>query len=572
MWNRKILFFLFIFSLVLKNAAAETAAPQSTPPSSQESVTIDFDNVDIRLVIKYLSEITQTNYVIDKEVAGKVTVMSPAKMSLEEAQKVLETLLAVNGYAIVETGGVKRVVPSGVAMQSQMQTLVGKEPAGENSEARMVTQIVPLDFADAEKVKNVIAPYVTKSGHVASYRPTNTLIITESTANLAKLLSIVRSLDSQMPGGRDNMHVIAMKNASAKEVASLLTTLFQEQKRSQSARGEGSDTGGELSPSIVAHEATNSLVVEASPQDYAVVEKTIRQMDVVKDQVYVEVLIVEMSLEKAAEYGLELANLGGIAYGNEKGFAGISGTEGPFKGILTGGKLRGKVVGVSEGENTKGDFKVPDVGLLVKAFDDDKDVNILSTPQIIATDNEQARILVGSRLAFIKNSQVTAEGGTVATFEFREIGLELVITPHIGQNDFVRLEVEQRTEDVVGQSFEGAPETAKRETKTTVLVRDDGTIVLGGLIRDEKVKKIRKVPVLGDIPILKLAFRSEDTQVKKMNLLVFLTPHILRTSEMAQSLSGSKRGEIEKNYGAAKKEMKQVEKEKLPVAAFSIER
>lgn len=572
MSSRKIFFFLFIFALVLRNAAAETAAPQPTPPSPQESVTIDFDNVDIRLVIKYLSEITQTNYVVDKEVAGKVTVMSPAKMSLEEAQKVLETLLAVNGYAIVETGGVKRVVPSGVAMQSQMQTLVGKEPAGENSEARMVTQIVPLDFADAEKVKNVIAPYVTKSGHVASYRPTNTLIITESTANLTKLLSIVRSLDSQMPGGRDNMHVIALKNASAKEVASLLTTLFQEQKRSQSARGEGSDTGGELSPSIVAHEATNSLVVEASPQDYAVVEKTIRQMDVVKDQVYVEVLIVEMSLEKAAEYGLELANFGGIAYGNEKGFAGISGTEGPFKGILTGGKLRGKVVGVSEGENTKGDFKVPDVGLLVKAFDDDKDVNILSTPQIIATDNEQARILVGSRLAFIKNSQVTAEGGTVATFEFREIGLELVITPHIGQNDFVRLEVEQRTEDVVGQSFEGAPETAKRETKTTVLVRDNGTIVLGGLIRDEKVKKVRKVPVLGDIPILKLAFRSEDTQVKKMNLLVFLTPHILRTSEMAQALSGSKREQMEKNYGAAKKDMKQVEKEKLPVSAFSIER
>lgn len=552
---------------------AEPVAPVSAPTAatSQESVTIDFDNVDIRMVIKYLSELTNSNFVIDKEVSGKVTVMSPAKMSVEEAQKVLETLLAVNGYVIVEAEGVKRVVPSGAAMQSQMHTWVGKEPREGDSEASMVTQIVPLDFADADKVKNVLVPYVTKAGHVASYRPTNTLIITESTANLTKLLSIVRNLDGPVSVGRDNLHVIPLKNASAKEVASVLTTLFQEQKRQGSGRADAEE-GSEPDPSIVAHEGTNSLVVTASPQDYAVVEKTVNQMDVVKDQVYVEVLIVEMSLEKAAEYGLELASFGGFAYGNDGGFAGISGIEGPFRGILTGGDLRGKRVGVVEGETTQGDFQVPNVGILLKAFDDDKDVNILSTPQIVATDNEQARILVGSRIAFIKNSQVTAEGGTVATFEFREIGLELVITPHIGQNEMVRLEVEQRTEDVVGQSFEGAPETAKRETKTTVLVQDNGTIVLGGLIRDEKVKSVRKVPILGDLPILRLAFRTEQTTVKKMNLLVFLTPHILRTSEMAAALTEKKQRQQQQNYQKAENEMKQVEKNKLPVSAFSIER
>jgi len=208
----------------------------------------------------------------------------------------------------------------------------------------------------------------------------------------------------------------------------------------------------------------------------------------------------------------------------------------------------------------------------LKAFDDDRDVNILSTPQIIATDNEQARILVGNRIAFIKNSQVTAEGGTVSTFEFRDIGLELVITPHIGEQGFVRLQVEQRTEDVIGQSFEGAPETAKRETKTTVSVQNNKTIVLGGLIRDNVIKSVRKVPILGDVPIIRALFRSEVTTVQKLNLLVFLTPHILHTSQIATKFTQEKRTLIDKNYTRNQQEMKQIEKDKLPQSAFKFVR
>jgi len=219
-----------------------------------------------------------------------------------------------------------------------------------------------------------------------------------------------------------------------------------------------------------------------------------------------------------------------------------------------------------------GGIAVPNVSFLLKAFDDDRDVNILSTPQIIATDNEQARILVGNRIAFIKNSQVTAEGGTVSTFEFRDIGLELVITPHIGEKGFIRLEVEQRTEDVIGESFEGAPETAKRETKTTVTVQDNKTIVLGGLIRDNVIKSVRKVPILGDLPFLKVFFRSEETTVQKLNLLLFLTPHILRTSEVATTFTQQKRELIDSNYKRNQQEMKQIEKEKLPQSAFNIVR
>jgi len=559
--------FLFCFFLSTNVAAVEVPTPGT---SSQESVTIDFNNVDIRLVIKYLSELTKSNFVIDKDVSGKVSVLSPHKMTLTQARKVLETLLAINGYTIVESEGIKRIVPSSMARQAQMLTWIGKDPPENTSAAKMITQIVPLDYAKAEKIKEVLLPYVTDAGYVTSYAPTNTLIITESTANLTKLLSIVRTLDSLPPLARNDIRVIHLKNAKAKEVSEVLNSLFEEQRRQSSLQSRAqSDTGP--TPSIMAHEGTNSIIVTASPQDYAIIEKTVKQLDVLKDQVFVEVLIVEMTLEKVAEYGLEFSQFGGAVFGSSSGFADVD-IKGAFESILTGGDLPGKVLGAVEGSSTRGGIEVPNVGFLIKAFDNDKDINILSTPQIIATDNEQARILVGSRIAFIKNSQVTAEGGTVTTFEFRDIGLELVIRPHIGENDFVRLEVEQRTEDVIGESFPGAPETAKRETKTTVSVKNNNTIVLGGLIRDDIVKSVSKVPILGDIPFIKAAFRSEKTTVRKMNLLIFLTPHILRTSEMGKTLTEQKQQMMEEAYVRSKDEMKQIEKEKLPQSAFSIVR
>ena len=314
MWNLKQLFFSFlVLTLAVgQNAKAATSSVSSVPAQQgSESIHIDFNDVDIRLVIKYLSELTQTNFVVDQGVSGKVSVMSPQKMTVDEAKKVLETLLAMNGYTIVEADGVKRVIPSNTARQSTMQTWVGKDAPYSDSEAKMITQIVPLDYANAAKVKEILMPYITAAGNVACYEPTNTLVISESTANLGKLLSIVRNLDEQMPLPKDDLRVISLKNAQAKEVATVLSSLFEERKRQQSLQNR-SPSDNYTPPSVVAHDGTNSLIVTASPQDYDIVEKTVKQMDVQKDQVYVEVLIVEMSMDKAAEYGLEFAQFGGV--------------------------------------------------------------------------------------------------------------------------------------------------------------------------------------------------------------------------------------------------------------------
>jgi len=364
---KAILFFVFGFCLSTPALALEgIVAPLPVQKASQESVTIDFNEVDIRLVIKYLSELTQSNFVIDREVEGKVSVVSPQKMSIDQARKVLETLLSMNGYSIVESDGIKRIVPSDTARQSQMQTWIGKEPPQSESEAKMVTQIVPLDYANPMKVKEVLEPHITNAGHISIYSPTNTLIITETTSNLVKLLSIVRSLDSQAPTARDDLRLISLKNANAKDVASVLTTLFEEQKRQNSLRDRASKGDLYSPPSIVAHEGTNSLIVTASPQDYAIVEKTVKQMDVLKDQVYVEVMIVEMTLEKVAEYGLEFAQIEGYVYGSDAGFAGVSRGDSIFEGVLEGGNLPGKVVGGYRREYDGGRNSSPQCLLFVK--------------------------------------------------------------------------------------------------------------------------------------------------------------------------------------------------------------
>lgn len=497
-----------------------------------EMVSMDFDNVELMTIIKFMSELTGKNFIVDSEVKGTATVISPTKIPIDEAYKVLESILVVNGYTTIPRDNMIKVIPLGEAKQLDIETQIGKEIIDDKLKDRMITQIIPLEYADVEKLKTILTPYISSAGHIASFAPANTLIITETSSNLSRLLEITRDLDQKLTPQPENVHVYNVQNADADQLARLLTKVYLEKKQQQEEISQP--------PIIVADSSSNSLIILTSPQEYVLLEKLLTKLDKRKPQVLVEAVIAEVTLEKSLELGLELVAAGGIVYGSSRGFAGTE-SKGMVKNILTGGGLPGTSAGVVEGTTTRAEVTMPNLGLLITASKDTDDINIISAPQVLATDNKEAQIMVGKQLAFIKNTQVTPEGSTVRTFEYKDVGLLLKIIPHIAEDDFVRLDITQQVEDVIGQTFEGAIETSKREAVTTATVRNNSMVVIGGLLVDRKKDAIQKVPILGDIPILNILFKRKQTTSEKMNLFLFITPHIIRSEEDLEKISAERK-------------------------------
>ncbi len=499
-----------------------------------EMVAMDFNNVDLMTIIKYMSELTGKNFIVDSQVKGTATVISPTKIPLPEAYKVLESILVVNGYTTIPSENMVKIIPLAKAKQLDIETQVGKQIVDEELKDRMITQIVPLEYADAQKLKAILTPYVSAAGYIASYPPTNTLIITETSSNLRRLLEIVNDLDDKVVPSPDNVHVYHVQNTQADSLARLLNKVYLERKK------QAEDEDVVRPPTIVADNDSNSLIILASMQEYGFLEEIVKKLDGRRPQVLVEAIIAEVSLEKSLEMGLELVAAGGIVYGSSRGFSGAQ-SKGMVENILTGGGLPKTTAGAVEGTTSVGGVTMPNLGLLITASKDSDDINILSAPQVLATDNLEAQIMVGKQLAFIKNSQVTPEGSTVKTFEYKDVGLLLKITPHVTDDDFVRMDIIQQIENVLGQSFEGAVETSKREARTTAMVKDGQTVVIGGLVVDRNKDSVEKVPVLGDVPILNILFRRTQQTSEKVNLFLFITPRILRTEEDVAEISKEKR-------------------------------
>jgi general secretion pathway protein D len=194
----------------------------------------------------------------------------------------------------------------------------------------------------------------------------------------------------------------------------------------------------------------------------------------------------------------------------------------------------------------------PTIGAVVQAYKTDQEVSILSTPQIMTLDNEEAEINVGSNVPYITSQQssttLTTSTSTAAvsplnynSYEYRDVGVILNITPHINEENFIRLKISQQVTKVTSASGVTTPTTLKRTAKTTVVVKDNETVVIGGLVGDSTQDNTYKVPLLGDIPILGWLFKTYSTSREKTNLYVFLTPHIVRTQQDAAGLYQEKR-------------------------------
>jgi general secretion pathway protein D len=634
--------------------AAGNATPAQTPAqegrtpaqAGQAMVTIDFRDVDVRVVAKFISELTGRNFIFDKQVNDKVTVYSPTEVTPEEAYRLFETVLKVHGYTTVPTGNVTLILPSQTARTTDVETRQRAPEQAQSKDDRVVTQLIRLKHADAAEMRGLLQPLMAKSGIMMSYDSGNTLIVTDYASNIDRLIQILQSIDVPDEGSR--MAIIQLKHASAKEMARNLqevlkgpaVTQAQPQGKAKSPTGNGknyivvpdertnsliimarqadietisslaatldipnprgsdrvhvyflknavaedlaqtlSELTGKVGPKatgtaeqtgaaptplllqeevfISADKATNSLIVRAERQDYVVIQDIIQKLDIQRAQVLVEGVVMEMSIKKANSLGTELSGLNvpdsaddRVGFGSTS-FPQSSGSTGLLRQLATNplSSPTGLILGVAEGTLTWGGTTYLNIGALVRALEQDTDVNILSTPHLLTMDNEEARIVVGEERPFLKSSMSTATGTVnptqTNTYEFKDLGLTLKITPHITQGEYVKLKILQELKSFVSEAETGAVTSTKRETETTVQVKNKETVVISGMIQDEQREGKNQVPCLGSIPGLGWAFKAREQSANKLNLLILIKPTIIRNADELSDLTKQKQKESE---------------------------
>ena len=610
-------------------APAKTTAESTSP--DKRYVTIDFDDVDIVLFIKFISELTGTNFVVDKAVRGKVTVISPTKISVTEAYKVFESVLEVHGFTTVPAGNIIKVVPAVEARSKNIETRLRQEAI--SPEDKVVTQLVPLEYANPDELRKLFAPFISKSSVIVSYPPTRMLIVTDVLSNIKRLLEIVEEidvmgigeeisviplehakasdlsatagsifaaqartakkgapvlaapskivadnrtnslivlateddtirikrlielLDKEIPRGEGNIHVYYLQNANAEDLVKVLMAIPSKQE-TEAQKGKAPVISKEVQ--IVADKATNSLIITAEREDYYVLEEVIKKLDIVRRMVYIEALLMEVDVTKSFDFGVEWQAAETIGSHDGRDIAAFGGsTLGTtiFPTPSASGIVSlpvGFSLGVLGEAITIGGLSFPNLGAVVRAFQSDSDVHILQTPQIMTTDNEEAEIQVAKNIPFLTRQETSQAGIDYSNYEFKDVGVTLNIVPQINQERFVRLKLSQEIAQVVEEeSIRGLPTTLKRVAKTTVIIKDGNTVVIGGLI-DKTLTEVKSgVPCLSSIPLAGWLFGSTSRSQDKTNLFIFLTPHIIENPEEAAVVYEEKRDEIEGIKGGA---------------------
>ncbi len=635
--SKNILGFLFcIFLMMLTQAFAEKTPivldqnanlPKRNASSiKNREISVNFNNVDIQVFIKFISELTGKNFVVDQRVRGKVTIISPGRISVKEAFKVFESVLEVHGYTSIRAGEIYKIVPSPDARTKSIETKLKEEAVA--PEDKIVTQLISLRYADPVEVKRLFAPLISKSSAILAYPATNILIVTDVYSNIKRLLKIlkvidipgigreisviplyfadatklvklidtffkaprkppkttarrevklfaedrtntvivlasendtlkikklIKLLDKETPRKKEKIHVYYLENANAEELAKVLQGLQTKESDSEKGRPLKRRRAPEISDRIIItpDKATNSLIIRADKDTYLVLEEIIKKLDIPRSMVYIESLIMEVNIDKEFEIGTEWSAFAGDL--NDDGtFTGIGGGSGgggfnkipaidPETGLPVGPFPTGFSLGIFQTLKI-GDLIFPNLAAMINVLKKDKDVTIISTPQILTMDNEEASIIVGATRPFQTSTTVT-DDSELQNFEYRDVGVTLKITPHITKDRMVRLKIfhEIQKLDELASTDVITPTTLKRSIDTTVIVKDKSTVVIGGLIDDAIANVEHKIPCLGDIPLAGWLFKSLSEGREQTNLFVFLTPHVITSPEEADELYNKKK-------------------------------
>jgi general secretion pathway protein D len=501
------------------------------------------------------------------EAAGLVSVLQP----LVSKDGLLTAYPPTNSLIVVDSG----------ANVERLTGLLGDLDVPSSAGA---LEVVALRFAPADELARRVrdalaAPGEERGGlRVAADERTNTLVLRGAPDEVRRARTIVARLDQAPPPGSTRVNVYHLRYADAESLARVLARLvglpvpppppprprgssfMRSLARPSAERGydEGSLGGppppaapvsAEASPAgaaaiplqapvrITADPATNALIVSATPEDWETLRGVIEQLDVRRRQVFVEAIILEATVEKTRSLGVEfqaggqLDSARGLAQTNLSVLASAVADPTSLPGLVLAA-VSNKTVRLPNGD------EVPAHTLLLTALQADSDLNVLSAPNIITTDNEEAEIVVGRNVPFVATRATSATNleNLFTTIERHDVGITLRMTPQITADDFVRLTLFEEVSDIdlaasIGDPTQNGPTTTIRSASTAVGARDGQTLVIGGLLADTLRGVTRAVPYLGRLPVLGTLFRHDDLRRVKTNLLVFLTPHIVGSDE-----------------------------------------
>jgi general secretion pathway protein D len=435
--------------------------------------------------------------------------------------------------------------------------------------------------------------YINK---IISDERTNSLIIQANAEAMGAIQELVAKLDVDVdPSSRSQIHVIYLEHAKAEDVAQVLSNLAnsssQSSSRTSSARGRA-DQRGRRAPAgpdaqagdeaktgataafdsgmrVASDENTNSLVIIASPEDFRIIRSVIEKLDIRRKQVFVEVVILEMASEDTFDFGLgyhtgAMGDDGNYSvYSAQLNGSSMGLTTDALSGLAMGVFGQSMTLSVGDGAGSSMDLAVPAFGVALNALQANSSVNIISTPNVLTTDNEEAKFVVGRNIPFPVSTGRDSNNNPIVSYQREDVATTLKVTPQINESNFVTLEVYQEVqeieEDSQGLDVQSSGFiTSKRSAETTVVVRDNQTVVLGGLIGNTDTEVESKIPLLGDLPLLGVLFRGRRTVSRKTNLLIFLTPHVIDGPEDLEEVYRVKvaqRNEfVRRFYGKSKEE------------------
>jgi general secretion pathway protein D len=428
--------------------------------NSSGRVSLDFNDVELSVFVRFISELTGKNFVLDevvKKAGGKISVYSPTKVTPDQAYSMFVSALEVSRLAVVSKGNIHQIVAMG-----------------------------------------------------------------------------------ELPPER-GVFVYKLKNANATDLAAILTNVVA---RSQTVAQTAPGTRPLFRPlsefeapvQVFADKATNSIIVSSTKSAYTKLQSVIRDLDARRKQVFVEAVILEVQVDRLKQIGSDPVQV--IAAGSSGSVQGIAGFNLAPENLSS---LAAAIIGSAAGASATGGaslLNTVNVRAFLQLLLSLTDTNVISTPQVLAADNQKAKIVVGENRPFPTGQAQGITGGTLVTIERKDVGVTLEITPQVMENDLIRLEIKQEitaiAENVAQTIGSGTssvpvgPTTTKRSMETTTIAKDQQTIVIGGLVRDNVILNERKVPLLGDIPFIGWLFRFQSSAVQKLNLLVFLTPTVIR--------------------------------------------
>ena len=582
-----------------------------------KGVVLNFTEVDIATMVKFISDLTGKNFIMDDRVKGKISVFSPAKLTNEEAYNVFTSVLELKGFTVVSAGKVLKIVPTASAKQSGMRVLAEGERSVVNDTYQ--ARVIPLAHVAPQDAVTLLQPLISRDGQISAFGAANMILVVDSALNMQKILGILKHVDtgqvregaelvflqnapaetvatlvrdwlsgkSSKPGQpapagaaavvadtrlnaliifgsekdkRDvkqlislidvvppttssKVNVYYLENAEAAEVAKVLDGLVKGTGTSSPVAGAAGAAapqqalfeGGKMS--ITPDKATNSLVIVASPTDYQNLLQVIEKLDRRSRQVFVQAMIAEVSINKAKALGVQWGVIGAASNGTASTVA----TFDPFGSVAGLGDTLRTLVGAGIDPTTlASSVNFP---VVLQALQTNGALNVLSTPNIMTSDNKEAEIFVGENVPFLSGTNLTSTGLSQQSIERKDTGIILKIKPQISEGEYIKLDIYQEISAVkdFGTATNPSLGSTKRSAKTSVVVKNTDTVVIGGLIQDTDQVTESKIPFFGDLPLLGWLFKTKSTRREKTNLLIMLTPRIIKDArDMAEASASQK--------------------------------